>query len=89
VQRVAENRRGFILSAFIFISRLFNSDKQPDKQGSDDENSSHFLISRLDDTASALAVYASGRPFGRLRKTRFQGSPAFSGWDSSVPTQFL
>ena len=55
---------------------------------SDDESSNHFLISRLYDTALALAVYASCRPLGRLRKTRFRGWPAFPGWDSNVPTEF-
>ena len=56
---------------------------------SDDESSSDLIISRLYDMASALALYASCRPLGRLRKTRFRGWPAFPGWDSSVPTEFL
>jgi len=33
----------------------------------------HECISRLDHTASVLAVYASCRPLGRRRKTRFRG----------------
>ena len=73
--------------AFLLAQRLF-AVLRCCSRCSDDESSSHFLISRLDDTALALAVYASCRPLGRLRKTRFRGWPAFPGWDSNVPTEF-
>ena len=41
----------------------------------------HECISRLDHTASVLAVYASCRPLGRRRKTRFRWVVSLSGWD--------
>ena len=55
---------------------------------SDYEGSNDFIISMLNHTASALAVYASCRHLWRLRKTRFRGWPTFSGWDW-LPTEFL
>ena len=55
---------------------------------SDCEGSNHIIISRLNHTACALAVYASCRHHWRLRKTRFRGWLTFSGWDC-LPTEFL
>ena len=45
------------------------------------------LLSGLNPRASALAVYASGRHYGRLRKTHFRGWPAFPG-GILLPTEF-
>ena len=42
------------------------------------------MISELNRTASTLAVYASCRPLGRRRKTRFGWWLAFAG-GSSLP----
>jgi hypothetical protein len=39
------------------------------------------ILSRLNPTALALAIYASCRPRGRLRKTHFRWWLTFSGWD--------
>jgi hypothetical protein len=47
-----------------------------------------MIISWLNRTALALAVYASCRPFERLRKTRFRGWLAFPG-GILLPTEFL
>jgi hypothetical protein len=46
------------------------------------------ILSRLNHTALAFAVYASCRPFGRRRKTRFRWWLVFSGWDC-LPTEFF
>ena len=46
------------------------------------------ILSRLNHTALAFTVYASCRPLGRRRKTRFRGWLTFSGWDW-LPTEFF
>ena len=42
-------------------------------------------LSELNHTAFALAVYASCRPLGRRRKTRFRWLANLSGWTFSCP----
>jgi len=46
------------------------------------------ILSRLNHMALAFTVYASCRPLGRRRKTRFRGWLTFSGWDW-LPTEFF
>jgi len=44
------------------------------------EDTDQLCLSRLYHTASVMAVYASCRPLGRLRKTRFRWRISLSGW---------
>ena len=52
------------------------------QEGEDPGDSS---LSKLNRTAFALAVYASCRPLGRRRKTRFRWLANLSGWAFSYP----
>jgi hypothetical protein len=49
------------------------------------EDPSNSALSKLNRTAFALAVYASCRPLGRRRKTRFRWLANLSGWAFSYP----
>jgi hypothetical protein len=49
------------------------------------EDPSDTSFSKLNHTAFALAVYASCRPLGRRRKTRFRWLANLSGWAFSYP----
>ena len=59
----------------------------PRKQ--DDEGSNHTSLSGLNPTAFALAVYASCRPLGRRRKTRFRWLANPFRVSFFIPTEFV